>query len=212
LVGIVVNSELLSWLITLCVFGVQCIVVVVMAAFDGNDFTGLRIQTWYLQWLIKPMLFPEYIDLDEPWTLFVFGLLNQSGLFYYAVIRPICSVLEARHRLYGVPSALRSNRGRQVAFGVIVLLFLNPGAMLDGIDLPSDLGLDWVVFGTSIWALGVAGDAIIDYNKFAGQFPSTPPIRRRPPRAPAPAYRMPVMPPQPMARHYQRSAPPPPVR
>jgi hypothetical protein len=150
--------------------------------FDEENFSWLQVQGWYSQWLLRPLLFSEYIDFNSTLTLFVFVLLNQSGLLFYGVIRPVCSVLGAKYQLYGVPSTLRGRTGRLVAVAVLVVLLLNPGAWFDGVDLPNDLGLDWITYGTSIWTLGSTWDVIADYRRLCGQystrFPNKP--RRNP--------------------------------
>ncbi|MDR2619729.1 MAG: hypothetical protein LBC29_01155 [Propionibacteriaceae bacterium] len=205
LVSVVIRAELLSWLITACVFGAQSIFVVAVTNLSEDSFTWLRVEGWYSQWMMKPLLFREHLNVNVVWTVFVFGMLNQSGLFIYGVVRPICDVMEAKYRLYGAPSKLRSHWGRWMALGVIVLLFINPGAMLDGVDFPNDLGLDWLVFGTSIWALGGTWDVLTDYRNLAGQFPDKPfvkaplfsPIAAQPmPQAAALPYRRSALPPR----------------
>lgn len=209
--GIVANSMMISVLITLCVFGLQCVFITVsVTASEDDSLIWLQIQEWYSRWLIRPVLFRDYIDLHEEWTLFFFGLVNQSGLFFYAIIRPICSLTETKYRLYGVPDNLRSRIGRRASLVILCLLFLNPGAWFDGIYLPNDLGLDWIVFGTSIWSLGGAWDVAADYRKFNERFPNVEPkIPRVIPSNGAP---IPQPIPQRRVRQYQRSALPPPYR
>jgi hypothetical protein len=149
-----------------------CMLMSIGSFSESDSWETMAFLDWWANWLVRVDWLPDINTVDEAGMISRMMLLLwiKSGVVFLVVAKPVALLVSAK---YAVPFAKSSMTGRLVAWGLVLLIFVNPPGWTLGVGVPYMFNLDAITYAGAFHVLGGAYDVLDTYRKSPwGQNPS----------------------------------------